>query len=494
MSGSLAQRAGAALSWRATALVAGRIINLARYYVLARVLTPADFGLVALAVVPLDVLTSITDVGVQPALVQRRDIGPRHYDVAWTIGLARGLALAAALVAAAPLLATLLAEPRAATVLRVLALRPALGALASIRVVDLERELDFRRLGLIEVGSALAAMVASIALAPLGAWALVWGTLVGATTGAAISHVVAPHRPRLAFDPRVARELLQFGRWVLVGGVVGVVGDAVLRAVISRSLGTAEVGLYFLAAMLASLPNDVVSSLVGGVAFPLHARLQADAARARELFTASLVAMAAVLVPAYAVLVTLAPALVRDALGPRWSGSAPVIQVLAVGGVLGILFDGTAPLLQGRGKPQRVTALFAVLSTTVVALAWVLTARRGLTGAALAWTAAEVAVFATCVVFARQALPAPFGGLLRPMAAIAAASLVAAGTAWVVEAAIPGLLGVCLAAAAAAVAAAAVLWTLDARVDVGLSRAFARAFPRIAERLRGAPRAGERAG
>lgn len=485
MSEPLARRAGAAVSWRAVAVVTGKAITLVRYAILARLLAPADFGLLALALVPLDVLTSVTNVGMNPALVQRRDIGGRHYDVAWTLGVARALAISAVVLAGAPLIAALLAEPRATNVLRVLALRPLLGAVASVRVADLERELDFRRLCLIDVGAALAAAVVSIALARrLGVWALVSGTLAGAVTGAALSYLAAPHRPRLAFDRDAARSLFRFGRWVLLGGVVGVAGETILRAVISRRLGTADVGLYFLAATLAAAPNEIVSSLVGAVAFPVHARLQAEARRARDVFAASLVAMAAVLAPAYAVLVALAPSLVQHVLGPQWEGSARVIRLLAVGGLLGVMFDATAPMLQGRGKPQQVTALFAVLSATVAALGWVLADRFGLLGAAMAWVAAEAAVFATCVVFARQMLAQPFAGLAGPMAVVAAAAAAAAGAAWAPERVQPGLAGLVGGAGVAAAVAVGTLLLLDRRFEVGLARDFARAFPALAARMR----------
>jgi lipopolysaccharide exporter len=481
----LARQAGSALFWRAIQLVAGKVIYLARYLILARLLAPDDFGLFAIAIILLEVLQSITDFGMIPALVQRRDPDERHYDVAWTVAFTRGLAISGFLLIAAPLLASLFAEPRATNVLRALALRPLLSAVASIRVADLERRLEFRPLALIDVPAALAGAVVSIALAQtIGVWALVAGTLAGAATGVVMSYVAAPYRPRLAFDRDAAGHLFRFGRWVFISGLLGVIGQAALRAIISRRLGTAEVGVYFLAASLAALPNDTISNLVGAVAFPVHARIRADARRASEAFRASLVAIATVLLPTYAALIVLAPSLAQHVLGPQWAGTAPIIQLLALAGVLGILFAATAPMLEGRGNPQKVTALLAILSGSVVVVAWGLAGRFGLVGAALAWVLAQVAVLMACVAFARQILARPFGGLSKPLLAIASASAASAVAALALDRLWPGFVGVVVGATLAAAAAGILLWALDRWLDVGLVRDFARAFPTVADRLR----------
>jgi O-antigen/teichoic acid export membrane protein len=472
--------------WRAVQLFGGKALLLARYLILARLLDPDEFGLFAIAVVPLDVLLSATNFGMIPALVQRRQSETRQYDAAWTVGLARALAIGAVVFVAAPLLAGFFSEPRAAPLLRGLALRPVLGALASIRVADLERDLRFRSLAVLELSSTLVAAAVSIALASaVGAWALIAGTLVGSLAGTLLSYVLAPHRPRLALDPGSAGPLFRYGRWILLSGLIEVVGDAVLRAVISRQLGTASVGLYFLAASLALLPNDVVSGIVGAVAFPVHAQVQSDPRRVGLAFRASFVAMAAVLMPVYAIVAALAPSLVRYVLSPQWTGTEPVIRVLAIAGILGILFDATSPLLQGRGQPQKLAALFTVLTTSVVTSVWALTRAYGLMGAAMAWVLAQAVVCAVCAIYARQALGhSPFHGLVKPLTAIAVASGMAGMIAWSIDAVLPGILGLGTAVAAASVVTATLLWALDGQLGLGLLRDFAHAFPRLAERLR----------
>lgn len=486
MSRAVAAQAGDALVWRAAQLLGSKALVLARYLILARLLSPQDFGLFAIAVVPLDVLLGATNFGMIPALVQRKEPGEQHYNAAWTVGLARALAIAAVVFVGAPVLAGFFSEPRATPLLRVLALRPVLGALGSIRVADLERGLRFRSLAALDLSSTLVAAAVSIAFAAaLGAWALIAGTLAGALAGTLLSYVLAPHRPRLALDPGSAGPLFRYGRWILISGLIEVVGDAVLRAVISREIGTAALGLYFLAASLALLPNDVVSGIVGAVAFPVHAQVQSDLRRVGLAFRASFTAMAAVLMPVYAIIAATAPSFVRYVLSPQWTGTEPIIRVLAVAGVLGILFDATSPMLQGKGQPQKLTALFAVLTVSVVASAWTFTRAYGLMGAAMAWVLAQAIVFGACTMVAGQALGhSPFRGLVKPLTAIAFTSGTVGAFAWLIDALLPGILGLASAVATATGVTGALLWAFDRQLDLGLVRDFARAFPGLAERLK----------
>jgi O-antigen/teichoic acid export membrane protein len=286
------------------------------------------------------------------------------------------------------------------------------------------------------------------------------------------------------FDMAPARSLFHFGRWVMFTGAVAVIESAVLRAIISRRLGASELGLYFLAANLAALPNDVVSALVEAVAFPVHARLRTDLRRAAAMFRATVTGMAAALFPVYALLIALAPSLVEQLLGPRWAGAEPVLRLLAVGAVFGISGEATAPMLEGRGEPHKVTALRAIVSITVVLLAWELAGAFGLVGAAAAWVLAQGVMLVGCVAFVRRALAGHAIGLSRPLIGVAMASIAGGTIAFALDRILPGLVGFGVTVVVAWSASMATLWLLDSRLDLGLGRDAERAFPRIAARWR----------
>ena len=484
----LAAATGSALWWRAAQHVGVRVISVVKFLVLARILAPEDFGILAIAAVAVDLLFLMTDLGMVAALVQRRNPEPRHYDTAWTVNLTRSLVIAVGIVIGAPLLSALFGEPRATEVLQVLALRPLLDAAGSIRVADLTKTLRFRSLSAVRLSGAVADATLAIALAPtLGVWAVVIGALTGAAVGSAVSYLVAPYRPRLSLDTNAARSLFAFGRWMLAAGLLGVASDALLRGVISRRLGAVDLGIYYVAVRIAILPYEVVSEIVAAVAFPVQALLQNDRPRAARVFRSSLKATLALLIPIYATLVALAEPIVVHVLGARWEGAAPVIRVTAVIGIIGTLYDSTTAMLQGLGRPEWVAALAGVQLPIVAALAWWFAGALGITGAALARLAAESAVQATAGVLSTRLLPDPFAGMVRSLVAFFVAAAAAAGAALLVDGAIGGVVGAAAGGVSGVTIGAAVLFVLDRRLALGLRADAAKAFPALMARLRLAP-------
>ena len=420
---SLGRAAGAAIRWRGAGLVGSKTLGMLRSVVLAWLLLPDDFGLFAIAILPLDMLLGATDVGMLLALVQKRDLDARDLDVAWTVGVLRALLVCLVLVAFAPFVAALLGDARATNIIRLIALRPLIAALASIRLAQLERDLQFRSLAAVDLVSAAVQTILTLSLAAsLGVWAMVAGLLGGAIAGVLTSYWQAPYRPRIIFDRGRASTLLRFGRWVLIASVVAMFGEGLLVAAITRLAGTAELGRYALAASIALTPAAMVGSLISGVAFATHARVVADDLQVARVFRSSIVAMMVLVVPAYAMLFVLAPTFVARTLDARWAGLSPVIRILAGAGVAGLVLDGTTAMLGGGGRP-RASALLVLTFATVVGLtAWTLTSRFGIQGAAAARVAADVATVIVAALVARSVVRISVRGLVLPCVVVLIAS------------------------------------------------------------------------
>jgi O-antigen/teichoic acid export membrane protein len=463
-----------------------KAIFLARVLILARLLAPDDFGLFAICTVATAFLTRVTDLGMVSALVQRGSPEDAHYDAAWTIGLLRGVAIALVIGLGAPVIAGLFAEPRAVDLLRVLALRPVVDSLGSVRVAGLIRDLRFRSVAAVQLTGALANATVSIGLAfPLGVWALIIGPLVGSAAQTVASYIVAPYRPRVSLDHRMARPLIDYGRWIMMSGWIAVAGDSLLQMVISRRLGAASLGIYYMAAQLAFLPWEVSGEVVGFVAFPVYARLKDNALKASRAFRAILKAMSAVVFPATAILIAIAPSIVMYVLGSGWEGTVPVIRVLALASVLGIMWDAIAPALKGFGQPKKVAVVELVQLVIIAVVVWQLTGWLGVTGAALASLIALLVAQCLGILYVHRILDRPFAHLGVPLLAT---TLVASGaglTAWVVAAHTPGVVGVVIAGGLGLVVAALSGWFLDYRLRLGIRTDLAEAFPQATEALRG---------
>jgi O-antigen/teichoic acid export membrane protein len=378
--------AGNALIWKSIQLVGSKVIFLVRLVILARLLSPDDFGLMAIAVTAIGFMLSLTDFGMIPALVQGTDENEERYDIAWTIGFTRSLLVSLIVFALAPLIAAMFAEPRSADIIRVIALRPLLDGLVSIKVAKLNRDLYFRPLTILGLSQALINTVISIILAPAyGVWALVFGTLAGSLVYLVSSYIVAPYRPRLRFDSSGSRPLIRFGRWIFLTSLVVMAGSYLLRVSISRQLGTAELGLYYLAIQIAFLPTEVANEVIEPVAFTLFSRIQEDLSALSATFRSILSGTAALLLPVCALIIALAPTLVNDILGPNWAGTVPIIRILTLVTAIDLLGEVTAPLFKGMGQPYRFTIVEATQSLMLVGFVLLFAGSFGLIGAAFAW-------------------------------------------------------------------------------------------------------------
>ena len=484
MSGRLASLAGSAISWQAVQHFGVKAIYLLRLVVLARLLVPDDFGLLAIAVVSIGFLMNLTQFGMIPALVQRAEVEERHYDAAWTVGMLRALAVGLVVALGAPIIAGMFAEPRATPVIRALAIWPLFQAAASIKVADLTRRLQFREVAFLRLSEAVSTTVVSIALATrFGVWALVAGSLAGPAIASTLSYHVARHRPRFVLGMGEVASLARFGRWIFLSSLIAVAGRSVLHMVISRQLGVAELGLYFLAARLAFLPSDAVSEVIGSVAFPIYSRIQSNLEQAVVAFKTQILGVSVVLFPVYGLLLALAPTLTEEVLGPKWVGTAPVIRILAVAGLIGLLGEVAVPVFKGLGQPAKVTLLETVQTSLLIASVWELAGRFGLPGAAAAWVPAILASQFLAVLFLRRIFDRPFAGLPGPLLLIAVVTGIGVSIALAIDHALPGLVGLVLAASAATVVLGVLLLAADQYFNLGLRSALARAFPRAAALL-----------
>jgi PST family polysaccharide transporter/lipopolysaccharide exporter len=473
------QRAGLAMIWQAMLHGSEKLIDLARLLILAAILTPEDFGLLAVSLVAVRVFAGLTEMGVTLALIQRRSAEAVHYDTAWTFGVLRGLVVAVLVAAAAPWIADFLREPRAVDIIRVLGLSPLLQSLASMGIADLTRNLRFRPLTILRLSGSLAGALIAVGLAPnFGVWALVAGALVGPSVFSLFSYVIAPYRPRLRLDWTAGRSLIRFGQWIFVTGLIAMAGHAVLQAVISRRLGTVDLGLYFLAFKLTFVLSDVGQQVISNVAFPLYARLQGSPHEVARVNRSILVAMSILLLPPFAILIALAPA-VPEVLGAKWTGVAPLIQILSVAAMIGLYADTAVPLFQGLGRPSRVSILEAAQSSILILGVLALTGPFGLIGAVSSWVLALFASLLIALAFVSRLIRKPYEGITGLLAAIACATIAGGLLAYGLHGVLPGVAGAIAAGLISISAAWGGLWLSDGKWGLGLRVSITLLFPRL---------------
>jgi len=477
--------AGNAMVWKLVQMGGVKIIYLIRLLVLAILLTPADFGLVAIAMAATGFLLSVTNFGLIPAVVQAESMDDVKYDAAWTLDMTRSFIVALLTIVFAPTIANIFAEPLAVPIIQVLALRPFIESLISIKLVALNRELSFRPSAYLKIVEAISNTLISVSLAKfVGVWAIVFGYIGGTLSMVIASYILAPHRPHIAFNWKATSPLMNFGGWVFLTSLVAMAGNYGVRIAISRQLGAEELGLYFIAVQLAYLPNEVADEAVGAVAFPLFARLQGNILQATRAFRALFSGLAAVIFPLCALMIVLAPALVHDVLGPSWAGTEQVIRVLSLVVMIGTFGEVAVTVFKGFGQPYRITLLEVIQSSITISLVWVLTRRFGLVGSAMAWLPAILFSQLLSASYLQNILDHPLRGLQNPLKAILAATALCFIVAMMVIYFIPGVVGLVTAAALGGMSTVLLLCVADGRYKLGFAQNLAMAFPQFASFFR----------
>ena len=292
--------------------------------------------------------------------------------------------------------------------------------------------------------------------------------------------ILHPIAPGCYFNGGQSSLSIHFGKWIFATNLIALTSGYLLRALITRQFGPAGLGIYVLASQLAFLPGDIAGETVGAVAFPLFARLQNDVQQATRVFRALFSGLAAVLYPACALIIILAPSLSQEILGPNWTGTEDVIRIFTVVVMIGIFGEVAVSLFKGFGQPYRITLLELIQSSFTLAFVWILTKPFGLAGAALAWLPTIAFSQFLSALFLEKILDHPFRGLQRPFLAIAVATGLCLATAALTKSVIPGMIGFAAAIAGGILVAGASLWIADRLYRLGFARNLVLVFPQIA--------------
>ncbi len=484
MHASEERRAGRALLWNGVQKILSKALYLLGTLILGRLLTPQDFGLVAIAAVAVTTAMGATETGMTTAMVQSSVRDPGHYDLAWTVNVLRGALVCLILMLAAPLIAGLFDDPRAAGPIRLLALVPLIASLASPRLADLIRELNFSKLALIGIGTVVMELGVSIALAAsLGGVAIILGKVSAALMLTLCSYFVAPHRPRFRLRHSAGQHLIAFGRWMFAIAILGVTSDLILKVLISTRLGVASLGLFSLADKLAETPNQLANEAVGSVAMPLYSRLRDDPKRLMAAVRSHVIALMCFLLPATALIVALAGPLEHSILGPAWAGTSPMVILLAVGYLFELLFQAVTPLLTATGAVRRLFVVDLLQYIVLIGGMALLSAPFGLVAAGIARILASLVVV-VAGVWAAPPIFAPIAAqLTRSGIVLTSIAALTGAAAWFTTQAIPGAAGVVCGGVVGGVIFLAGAALGDAALKVGIRECLGAFFPILAPKV-----------
>jgi O-antigen/teichoic acid export membrane protein len=320
--------------------------------ILAWYLLPSDFGLVALATTMLAIVTTITELSLNEALIRHEDPEESHFSAAWTLGAARGLILCALFAAFAYPASLIYDEPRLFDVLLVLSLSLLINGFANPRRIMLQRDLIFWQEFVLNVAQKVAGFVATVAIAVIYQtyWALVIGTLVMQITNVVASYFILPFRPRITFSHM--REFFSFSLWITAGQIVNTLNWRFDYLLIGKLLTGSALGYYSLGGQLAMTPTREATAPLTATIYPAFANVRHDPARLAAAYQRAQALLTAVALPAGIGMAVIADPLVRLVLGEKWLPVIFIIQALASVYALQTLGSLNQPLGMALGQTR----------------------------------------------------------------------------------------------------------------------------------------------
>lgn len=327
----MVRKVASGVVWNLLAFGFGKLTLLLVTSILARLLTQDEVGVVGAAVVAINYLTIIKDLGFGAALIQKRGDVNEAANTVFTINIILGFLLSLLVIPLAPYVGNYYNEPQVTSVLRWLGISFAINAFGAVHVVWLLRDLDYRRKALPEMGNSLVKAVVSIgmALAGFGVWSLVFGQIAGAAASVILVWILLPWRPRLSIDRGIATSLFKFSSSIVGSDILTVFIDNVDYLIVGRVFGLATLGVYTFAYRLPELLVIGNLWILGTIAFPAFSSIQDKPDEMRRGFLGSVRLVELIVTPIALGLIVAADPLVRVVFGEDWLEIVPILRVLA---------------------------------------------------------------------------------------------------------------------------------------------------------------------
>jgi len=417
--------------WVGFGFAGQQAIAVVRTLVLARLLTPEDFGLVGLVTLTLFAGMMLTEFGLESALIQRGDLPARFVHTAWNLMLIRGICLFVLLQGIAPWIASAFGRPGAEYLLRVGAVSFLLACVPAVPAALLLRELRYARRMVLDASRDISSALSAIVLALLlgNAWALLLGLLLGQAVALIVVWFLHDYRPRWAMDRDALGIYAEFGRHLYVSGLLTYVVTRGDDIAVAKLRGVHALGQYQVVFGIAETLTRGLSEMLGKVVFPAYSRIVAEGRRLGDVFDEVWCVLLLLLLPVAAVTIVFAERIVALLLGDPWVPAAAAFALLMVAQTLRALAAACGSFILAVGKTVYLPRIKVLEVVCFGVLIVPLTARWGLVGAASCLAVMYSLSLAGHVYGAHQVTPV-LGRMLRSSWESLALTLAFAAVAW----------------------------------------------------------------
>ena len=387
-------------AWMILLKLSERSIGFVSTLVLARLLTPGDFGLVAMAMSMVALTELMSAFNFDITLIQRQNVSVDQYNTAWTYNIMFSTAIGLILLLLTWPASGFYHEPRLIQLMPVLALSSLIQGFENVGVIAFRKEMNFRQEFRFLFSKKIVSFTVTMILAFIyhNYWALVLGTLAGKSFGVLASYYVQPYRPRLCLA--ASKDLFHFSKWLLINNLTLFLQTRSADFILGRTVGPYGLGIYGISLEISTLPSTELVAPINRAALPGYARVSHDKQLLKREFLRVISMLAMFVVPIGIGLATVADPAVRLLLGKNWLETIPLIQILAVYGTINALQSNIAQVLLALGIPKVITAIGLASVVLILPSLYYVSSHFGAIGAAY--------VLITCALLISPAVHAIF--------------------------------------------------------------------------------------
>jgi O-antigen/teichoic acid export membrane protein len=425
--------------WQALATIGVNGLTFVKSAILARLLAPEAFGLMSLALMTIRGAQLITETGFGNALVSRQGDFGSAKDTAFTLLAVRGVLLTALMVPVAFGMAAFYDKPELIALISVLGVSFVFSGIGNINLMWTIRELDFKKVAIIENVVAIVSFVIAVVIAYWlrSVWALVASFVAAAIIKTAMSYMIIPGRAAFQFDRKIAMELLHYGKFITASTILMFIASEAGGAVIGKMLDVTQLGHYSVAFLLANFPPTHVAFVLSNIMFPAYSKIQNDLPMLRKTFAQVNGVVASLVLPVMAGMAAAADTMIYAFYGAGWEDAVDPFRILCIYGAIHAIVTINGYMFNGIGRPD---VGFRISVIRVVSILILIVPAIKLWGTVGAAAAMSFVMFTNLLYGLYQVTKVMGAGkleVMRPLLPALLKSIVAAGAIWLADQFLP---------------------------------------------------------
>ena len=430
---SLKQKTISGIGWSAVGGFFLQVMQFVILVVLARLLSPEDFGLLGMVLVFTGIATLFSELGFGAALVQKTELEERHLSSVFWLNLAVGLILTILVYMSAPWVASFYNEPRLILLVRAISISFVIGGFGVVQKAMMTRKMQFKLLAIIQILSVFITGIITVLMAfsGYGVWSLVVQLISVSFLGVLFLWLLGGWRPKFIFQPAALKDMMSFSANLLGAQLLNYGVRNFDYLLIGRYVGSSGLGVYSLAYKFMLLPINQVSKIIGRVMFPALSQIKDDNQRIKRVYLRANRVIGLLTIPLMFGMIVVARPLVLTIVGPNWEAVIPVLQILCLVGIKQPVGSTTGWLYQAKGRTDLMLR-WNFISMVITIAAFIIGIRWGVIGVATAYAIRSYLIWYPAITIPGRLIGLTFWEFFKNLGGVFACSIAMSMLVWLI--------------------------------------------------------------